>query len=899
MTSSVSSTSGNRVSGLASGIDTDSIIKKILKSDYAKLDRANQRVQLLEWQRDIYREANSKLLKVRNAAQDLKLPSVFQSKLVKSSNQDVVTATATGDAVNGVHTIIVNSVMTGVNRISTSELAAHQSTLATQFGLTGTVSFVLTGKDNIARTYSFDTATKSIDNVVSDINANAANSGINVGYSAVGNRFILSTADTGSTAVMAIDDSANNFLSGTLKLDLSGGTVVGTTNTLKGTDTVISYDGASGITFTSNTFTLNDVNYTVTKAGTATVTISNDVDKAYEKIKAFVDVYNEAIGYIDGKVGESRIRDSKHQIKYPPLTDDQKEDMTEDQIKKWEEQAKVGILGNDDTLRSLSYKLRVMANGILTNQVNDITTTAVNLESKASLPVYGSTLLNQFGVAGNIKFNLTGKDGTEKTYSFDSTSQSILDIARTINENTSTTGIKAEYDFAGNSFRLFTPEEGLNSKITVDDTTGFLRNQLKLDITSPASQFSTAALAPSASTLAAQFGLYGTVGFTLTGKDAVPRVYSFATGSKSMSDMVNVINANTTASGIYASYASNGFNLYTTGTGTSATMQIADTNSFLRNKLNLNLTTGVNLFSTASVTANAANPLAGEFGLAGNVSFTLTGKDSVDQVYTFDTTTQNINDILTAINANTATSGIRAVYSGNGFNLTTTDMNDDGVIKVVDTDSFLKNSLKLGIYSGATYTGVSTSNTTNEFTGTTNSSSNLTNAFTGTQTSSLSDESTAVEYMKYRSLSAVGIATEGYIKGNTDNSKLYISESVLKNALASFAEDVYELFNATQSISNGDGTTTQKNVGFGLTMYDLARTSISALTTKAGISGSSYDNSDIANLILEEDEAIDKLKDRLTEREDYWYARFTAMEKAIQRSNEQSSWLSQQFAKSS
>ncbi|MDD2484548.1 MAG: flagellar filament capping protein FliD, partial [Eubacteriales bacterium] len=42
---------------------------------------------------------------------------------------------------------------------------------------------------------------------------------------------------------------------------------------------------------------------------------------------------------------------------YPPLTDEQKKEMTDDEIKLWEEKAKSGILRGDSTLRSLASKL--------------------------------------------------------------------------------------------------------------------------------------------------------------------------------------------------------------------------------------------------------------------------------------------------------------------------------------------------------------------------------------------------------------------------------------------------------------------------------------------------------------------------------------------------------------
>jgi flagellar hook-associated protein 2 len=62
--------------------------------------------------------------------------------------------------------------------------------------------------------------------------------------------------------------------------------------------------------------------------------------------------YNEMLEAVNKEVS------TKPNRKYEPLTDEQKADMTEDQIKKWEDKAKEGMLFNDTELRSLSDSMR-------------------------------------------------------------------------------------------------------------------------------------------------------------------------------------------------------------------------------------------------------------------------------------------------------------------------------------------------------------------------------------------------------------------------------------------------------------------------------------------------------------------------------------------------------------
>ncbi|WP_276661780.1 flagellar cap protein FliD N-terminal domain-containing protein, partial [Syntrophomonas wolfei] len=179
-----------QISGLVSGMDTESIIKDMMKAKLAQVDKVKQQRQILEWKRDSYRDTNMKIFNFRNSILDLKLESTFNSKQVEVSDNTVLAAIAKSNAPNGTHIIKVNSLMSGVTRISQSALAEYKDTLAEQFGITDTVTFTLKGKDGVSHAYSFDTASKSINDVVKEINDNASASGISAGYSADGNRFI-------------------------------------------------------------------------------------------------------------------------------------------------------------------------------------------------------------------------------------------------------------------------------------------------------------------------------------------------------------------------------------------------------------------------------------------------------------------------------------------------------------------------------------------------------------------------------------------------------------------------------------------------------------------------------------------------------------------------------------
>lgn len=106
--------------------------------------------------------------------------------------------------------------------------------------------------------------------------------------------------------------------------------------------------------------------------------VSTDVDAIFDKIKQFVDKYNELVEQINGKVNEKKNRD------YQPLTAEEKKGMSEKEIELWETTAKSGLLRSDSILRSGASKIRsdFYAN-ITTSDANKIHLTQIGIETSS------------------------------------------------------------------------------------------------------------------------------------------------------------------------------------------------------------------------------------------------------------------------------------------------------------------------------------------------------------------------------------------------------------------------------------------------------------------------------------------------------------------------------------
>lgn len=113
----------------------------------------------------------------------------------------------------------------------------------------------------------------------------------------------------------------------------------------------------------SNNFTINGVSLTLleTSAADKTTTINTQTESstAIETIKGFIEDYNSMIELLNKKTSEVKYRD------FAPLTEEQKKDMKEADIKTWTEKAQSGLLKNDDILRSTVSSMRMLITGKL------------------------------------------------------------------------------------------------------------------------------------------------------------------------------------------------------------------------------------------------------------------------------------------------------------------------------------------------------------------------------------------------------------------------------------------------------------------------------------------------------------------------------------------------------
>lgn len=318
--SSVSATTVNgvtRFSGLSSGLDVDSLVKKLIDADSGTLNKLKQQQQIDTWKQEQYRTITSDITtftdKYLNLASSDSIlnQSTFQQFTVNSDNS-AVSATAGGEAMKGSHTISVSQLATAASLTSASGVTkdveanstpGYVSLKGTSFNIKvdGTSRTVTFSSDFDASSYSTDEDKKAayLQYVQDAINTaigkttDSSNNPINKVTVSFDGDFlkIAPTADSGVSSLTISDATSGGAFA---SLGFTTGSIL--TNRLSTSDTLaqvsselktpFGFSVAGEISFTINgesftfdsTDTLDDMISTVNKNTAANVTMKYDAN---------------------------------------------------------------------------------------------------------------------------------------------------------------------------------------------------------------------------------------------------------------------------------------------------------------------------------------------------------------------------------------------------------------------------------------------------------------------------------------------------------------------------------------------------------------------------------------------------------------------------------------------
>lgn len=228
----------------------------------------------------------------------------------------------------------------------TSSNKYGSSTTLSELGITEDSSFTINGKTiNVTK----DTTIASLTNAVNESGAE-----VNMEFSSLTNSFKITCSNMGTGENIVIEDNA---ITRALGLIADDGSVEGYT---AGSNAVFEINGQE-VYHNSNSYTMEGTTFTVDESvelnKVNTISISKDYSDVKQLIKDFVNDYNQLIDDVYEHIGTSPKRDSSDNL-YEPLTDAEKEEMSEEEIENWEKLAKQGVIYNDSTVSGIMSKLR-------------------------------------------------------------------------------------------------------------------------------------------------------------------------------------------------------------------------------------------------------------------------------------------------------------------------------------------------------------------------------------------------------------------------------------------------------------------------------------------------------------------------------------------------------------
>ncbi len=174
---------------------------------------------------------------------------------------------------------------------------------------------------------------------------NKSNAGVKISYSEISDSLTMVATDGGNADNIDIESDTAGIFD---KLGINGGK-----ETL-GQNAIFTINGEK-VYHNSNSYTLDgttfDFSSEIELNKDLKVTTARDTTSTKETIMKFVEDYNKLIDDIYGELEQKTVG-------YEPLSDDERESLSETQQEKWEENAKKGLLYNDSSIRLVMTSLR-------------------------------------------------------------------------------------------------------------------------------------------------------------------------------------------------------------------------------------------------------------------------------------------------------------------------------------------------------------------------------------------------------------------------------------------------------------------------------------------------------------------------------------------------------------
>lgn len=285
------------IGGLATGLDTNSIIDQLVKLERRPLDVLVTQVADAGETKSALSTLNAKFLALKGAIDKLKTAGGVLLRQASSSDETVLTAAAGSGAQRGTATLAVTQLARGSVAGATVGKTSVDDTVA---GGAGTFRFQVGSGD--VQTVAIDgtTTLQGLANAINDLNAGVTATAINAGTAAAPDyRLQIASKTTGaSTTITIVQDDTQ--------------LAVQTAQTGRNAQFTVS-GFATSFERETNTFAdvLPGVTINLKAEGTSTLTVDDDTDAIVDRVKAVVAAYNDVRTFVDANAEVSRTSDDE------------------------------------------------------------------------------------------------------------------------------------------------------------------------------------------------------------------------------------------------------------------------------------------------------------------------------------------------------------------------------------------------------------------------------------------------------------------------------------------------------------------------------------------------------------------------------------------------------------
>lgn len=212
-----------RLTGLMSGMDTESIIKELVAAKQTKVDDAKKAQTKQQWTTDAWKSLNTKLKNLQSKyLGNMRFSDAYTKKVTKVSNSNAVSVITGENAVNGVQSLEIRQLAKS-GYLTGSEISAADGSKLTamsklsDLGVTGEGSFtVKTGSSMVDIQVNGDST-------ISDVLTQLKNAGLNANFDETHQRFFVSAKESGKDSDFSLTATNAGGLSALAALGLQVG----------------------------------------------------------------------------------------------------------------------------------------------------------------------------------------------------------------------------------------------------------------------------------------------------------------------------------------------------------------------------------------------------------------------------------------------------------------------------------------------------------------------------------------------------------------------------------------------------------------------------------------------------------------------------------------------------